>query len=119
MSNVSSTGLYDPKICGLIGIGLDCNPLLGGISGLGVSALQNFLHICNWSCFSGLYLKIATKLASKKKGKKDPHVLLCLVNSIIYEKTISEVEKYNEAFAAATTEVFDGPTMNINTTKQH
>jgi hypothetical protein len=62
------------------------------------------------------------KLANQKKALlKSPNALLCLLNSLIYKKTNSEVgymcnvptsiDKYNEAFASAETQVFDGLTV--------
>jgi len=82
----------DPKIRALIGIALGCDALSGGVPALGASVLQDLLCTCNWNDSFGLHLEIVTKLASRRKAVvKDPNVLLCLVNSIIYEKTISEV----------------------------
>ncbi len=38
----------NPKIRALIGIGLGCDALPGGVPGLGSSTLQNLLCTCNW-----------------------------------------------------------------------
>ena len=55
----------DPKIHALISICLGCDALPGGVPGLGASAVQNLLRICNWIDSSCLHLEIAKKLASQ------------------------------------------------------
>jgi len=104
----------DPKMRALIALALGCDALPGGVPGLGASSLSNLLQTCNCNDVHGLHLEFATKLTSQKKALiKQPDALLCLANSLIYEKTTSvagymhhapvTIEKYNEAFAAAET----------------
>jgi hypothetical protein len=114
----------DPKMRALMALALGCDALPWGVPGVGASSLHNLLQACNWNDSQDLHLEFATKLASLKKSVvRDPNALLCLANSLVYEKTTSEIgymhhapntiEKYNEAFAAVETQVFDGPPMVI------
>jgi hypothetical protein len=114
----------DPQIQALIAIALGCDALPGGVPGLGASSLHNLLETCNRNGSHGFHFEFANKLATQKKALiNDPHSLLCIANSLIYEKTTSStgymyhvpkcIEKYNEAFAAADTEVIEGPTTTV------
>jgi hypothetical protein len=115
-------GVTDPKMRALIALALGCDALPGGVPGVGASSLHNLLSACNNS--SEMHVELATKLATEKKAVlKQPSAILCLVNSLVYEKTNSDVgymhsipasiEKYNEAFAHEQTEVIDGPTIIV------
>ena len=117
------SGVHNPKIRALIALALGCDALPGGVPGVGAKSLHDLLGTCNLDS-SGMYVELASKITSQKKAViRDPQALLCLANSLIYEKTTSEIgymydppasiEKYNEAFAAAHTEVLDGPAMII------
>lgn len=108
----------------MIAIALGCDALPGGVPGLGASSLHNLLETCNRNDFHGFHFELATKLANQKKTLiKDPQALLCLANLLMYEKTTSStaymynapksIKKYNEAFAAADTKVFEGPTTTV------
>jgi hypothetical protein len=105
----------DPKIRALIAILLSvvrCSTRWRSWV-VGTTSLHNLLGACNnWNTQSTVHEELSMTLANQKKASiKDPNVLLCLVNSLIYEKTNSEVgymynipesiEKYNEAFASA------------------
>lgn len=117
-------GIADPKIRALIAIALGCDALPGGVPGVGTTSLHNLLGACNWNNQLTLLEELSKKLANQNKATiKDANALLCLVNSLIYEKTNSEVgymynipasiERYNEAFAAEETQIVDGPTVII------
>ena len=111
-------GVTDPNMRALIALALGCDALPGGVPGVGASSLHNILSTCNNS--SEAHVELATKLANQKKALvKEPKALLCLANSLVYEKTKSDVgymhgiptsiEKYNKAFASEHTEVVEGP----------
>lgn len=115
-------GVADHKMRALIALALGCDALPGGIPGIGASSLHNLIVTCN--CSSEGHVELATKLAAQKKALlKDPNALLCLANSLVYEKTTSDVgymhgipvtiENYNKEFAAEDTEVIDGPTIIV------
>lgn len=117
-------GVEDPTTRALIALALGCDALPGGVAGVGTSSLHNLLGTCNWDDLAGVHVELAKKLACQKKSLvKDPAALLCLANSLIYEKTNSAIgymyaipkvlEAYNEAFVAEGTEVIDGPAMIV------
>lgn len=111
----------NPKIRALIGVSLGCDVLPGGVPGLGASSLNNILSTIDLEA-DGATVDLATKLGTVKKAQlKDTQALLCIANSLVYERTTSELgymfetpailEKYNEAFASPVTRVVDGPTV--------
>lgn len=82
----------NPTVWALIGIALGCDALPGGVPGVGTSSLYNLLDTCHWDDLSGVHVELATKLANQKKAVvKDPQALLCLANSLIYERTSSGI----------------------------
>ena len=111
----------NPKTRALIGIALGCDVLPGGVPGVGASSLNNLLGTVDLEA-DGAPVDLATKLSAVKKAQlKDAHALLCIANSLVYERTTSELgymfetpailEKYNEAFASPVTQLVDGPTV--------
>ena len=111
----------NPKMRSLIGIALGCDVLPGGVPGLGASSLNNILGTVDLEA-DGAPADLATKLSAVKKAQlKDAQALLCIANSLVYERTTSELgymfetpailEKYNEAFASPVTQLVDGPTV--------
>jgi hypothetical protein len=84
--------ITDAKICALIALALGCDALPGGVSGVGASSLHKLLGTCNWNNMSAVHGELFMKLATQKKALlKPPNALLCLISSLIYEKTNSEV----------------------------
>lgn len=113
-------GVSDPRTRALIAIALGCDALPGGVPGVGASSLRNLLDKCNWNNPSGVHVDFAVKLANQKRALvKDPQALLCIANSLIFEKTNSEtgymyeiprsLESYNKEFSAPETDIFPGP----------
>ena len=113
-------GVHDPKVRALIAIGLGCDAFPGGVPGLGPSSLHNLLEGCETEGAGIHHEQLAMKLCVQKRAVvKDARAILCIANSLMYEKTNSEVgymydvpqaiELYNKAFAAPMTQVIDGP----------
>ena len=115
-------GVSNPRMQALIAIALGCDALPGGVPGIGAGTLHKLLSACNWNDPLGVHVELAAKLAIQQKALvTDPEALLCMANSLMYEKTNSVVgymfdipkiiEKYNEAFASPETQLVDGPPM--------
>lgn len=113
--------IRNPKTRALLGIALGCDVLPGGVPGLGASSLSNILSTVDLET-DGAPFDLATKLSTVNKAQlKDAQALLCMANSLLYERTTSELgymfesptilEKYNEAFASPLTRLVDGPTV--------
>lgn len=113
-------GFDNPKMRALIAIALGCDALTGGVPGLGASSLYNLLQKCQPHPM--MHVDFAGKLCDQWKAVvKDPLALLCMVNSLLCEKTNSDdcymfevpqvLEKYNAAFAAPEMEIIDGPNL--------
>ena len=111
--------VHNPKTRALIGIALGCDVFPGGVTGLGPSSLNNILSTIDLQA-DGAPADLATKLSIVKKAQlQNAQALLCIVNSVIYEQTTSELgymfktpavlEKYNKEFASPVTQVVDGP----------